>query len=417
MNILFSCDEYPPAKTGGIGNATKTIAEALALRGHKIYVVSGRLDKSLPEVTTINGVTIYRLYLMQKVSWLFRPNLISHVLHSLVIRLGLLAKYAIIEYNRKQLFIEQIIKNNNIQLVELPDYTVLSKYYTSLKLISYKRLPVPTVARVHGSISFLKFYRDGKMNSVARLNDKNFFESVDRILAVSRFAANFVKEELGVNKSLDVIYNPLVSSFLNLASFVQVNRGKNIVFLGKIIPTKGAFNLVKAFNEFSAEFNDYNLIMIGGGQIDECKFLVANNVKNKVYFTGYLKPKEIAEYLKSSAFCVIPSFFENFSVAALEVMGCGNILIYTNKSSGSELIDDGIDGFLVNPYSVNEICNKMKYVAKNLDSLVYIRENASKKIREFFSEEFIINKLENCYINMIAENNEYNNKINKINIS
>ena len=127
MNILFSCDEYPPAKTGGIGNATKTVAEALALRGHKIYVVSGRLDKSLPEIAIINGVTIYRMYFMQKVSWLFRPNRICSILHNWVIRMGLLANYSISEYYRKQHYIEQIVKNNDIQIVELPDYTILRK--------------------------------------------------------------------------------------------------------------------------------------------------------------------------------------------------------------------------------------------------------------------------------------------------
>lgn len=401
MNILFSCDEYPPAKTGGIGNATKTVAEALALRGHKIYVVSGRLDKSLPEIAIINGVTIYRMYLMQKVSWLFRPNRICSILHNWVIRMGLLANYSISEYYRKQHYIEQIVKNNDIQIVELPDYTILSKYYASSKLVSYERLSVPTIARVHGSISFLKFYRDRKINSVTRINDKEFFESVDRILSVSHFAANFVKEELGVNKLCDVIYNPLVSSFLDLASSIQINRSKNIVFLGKIIPTKGAFNLIKAFNKFSIEFSDYNLIMIGGGQIDECKSLVDNDKKKKVYFTGYLNPREIAEYLKSAAFCVIPSFFENFSVAALEVMGFGNILIYTKESSGPELINDGVDGFLVNPYDINDIVDKMIYVANNIENLEIIRNNAKNKIEACFSEEKIINQLENYYINLI----------------
>lgn len=401
MNILFSCDEYPPAKTGGIGSATKTVAEALASRGHKVYVVSGRLDKSLPEKKIINGVTIYRIYLMQKVSWLFKSNSICSTLHSLVIRNGFLAKYAIKEHHRKQLFIEEIIRKNNIQIVELPDYTILSKYYISSPKMEFLKCSVPTIARIHGSISFLNFYRDGKINSIVKKNDQKFFESVDYILSVSEFAANFVTEKLEVKKKYEVIYNPLVSSFLNIGSNIKYNRGRNIVFLGKITKTKGAFNLIKAFNIFSKEYCNYNLIMIGGGMIRECKSIVADYARNKVIFTGYLSHNEIAGYLRTASFCVIPSFFENFSVAALEVMGYGNILIYTKESSGPELINNGVDGFLVNPYDIKDIYSKIKYVADNIENLNYIRSNASKKIKENFSEDVIIDKLEHFYTKKI----------------
>ena len=402
MNILFSCDEYPPAKTGGIGNATKSVAEALVRRGHKVFVVSCRLDKTLPDFAVINGVRIYRLYLMQKVSWLFYPNRICCFLHNLAIRTRLLSQYSILENKRKYVVIEKLIRDNNIDIVELPDYNILSKYYSLENNLTFNRLPVPTVARVHGSISFLMYYRKGKIKSAMKNNDKHFFESVDKILSVSKFAADFVNRELNVKKTCDVIYNPVVSSFFNLTHNVQINRENNIVFLGKIIETKGAFNLIKAFNLFSEKYPDYNLIMIGAGNIEEGKSYVATQAKDKVFFTGYLKPVEIVRYLQTAAFCVIPSFFENFSVAALEVMGFGNILIYTKESSGPELINDGVDGFLVNPYDVKDIVDKMIYVANNIENLEIIRNNAKNKIEACFSEEIIINQLENYYINLIT---------------
>ena len=42
MNILYLCDEYPPAKTGEIGTVTKVVAEAMVQKGHTVYVLSGR---------------------------------------------------------------------------------------------------------------------------------------------------------------------------------------------------------------------------------------------------------------------------------------------------------------------------------------------------------------------------------------
>ncbi len=401
MNILFSCDEYPPAKTGGIGSATKTVAEGLARKGHDVYVISGRLDRSLPEVAIINGVTVYRLYFMQKLAWLFSSNRLAVRLHNFVIRFGWLAGYAVREYKRKQEFIERIIQEKHIDVVELTDYTLLSKYYASTKELSFEKVSVPTVARVHGSMSFLRYYRDGYVNPLMKANDKHFFESVDRILSVSKFAANFVNDQLGVTIKCDVIYNPLVNTFATLSKDINVEREKSIVFLGKIIKTKGAFNLLDAFNSFSKTHPEYKLIMIGGGDIKKGKSLVSSHAKDKVCFTGYLKPTEIAKYLKSAAFCVIPTFFENFSVAALEVMGCENILIYTTTSSGPEVIEDGVDGFLVNPHDVNAIEEKMSYVAENLDSLSYFRDIAKKKVINTFSENVIVNQLESYYQSLL----------------
>ena len=407
MNILFSCDEYPPAKTGGIGSATKTVAEGLAQKGHNVYVVSGRLEHSLPPKTVINGVTVYRLYLMQRFAWLFSSNHLATLLHNFVIRFGWLADYAVQEYKRKQQFIERLIQEEHIDVVELTDYTILSKYYSSTKELTFEKVSVPTIARVHGSMSFLRYYRDGYINSIMKVNDKHFFESVDRILSVSKFAANFINEQLGVVASCDVIYNPLVNTFASLSKDINVEREKNIVFLGKIIKTKGAFNLLDAFNSFSNKHPEYKLIMIGGGNIKKGKSLVSNHAKNKVYFTGYLQPEEIAKHLKSAAFCVVPTFFENFSVAALEVMGCENILIYTTTSSGPEVIEDGIDGFLVNPHDVGAIADKMIYVADNLKELKSMRLAAARKIKNNFSEETIMDKLENYYKETILNKTLY----------
>lgn len=397
MNILFSCDEYPPAKTGGIGSATKTVAENLARRGHNIYVVSGRLDRSLPEIAVINGVTVYRLYLMQKLTWLFTDNFIAIKLHNLALRCGVLSHYAIKEYQRKQDFIEQIIKEKQINVVDLPDYTVLSKYYSAIKELPFRKFSIPSVGHIHGSMSFLHYYRNGRINPVMKTNDKHFFESVDKILSVSKFAADFVNKQLKVSTKCDVIYNPLVSSFTNIINAPHIMRKNTIVFLGKIIKTKGAFNLIKAFNIFVKRHPEYKLIMIGGGNIDKGKSLVEKQIKDKVCFTGYLSPDNIAVHLKTAAFCVIPTFFENFSVAALEVMGCENILIYTTTSSGPEVIEDGVDGFLVNPHDVGAIADKMIYVADNLNELKNIRVAAAQKIKYNFSEASIMDKLENYY--------------------
>jgi len=402
MNILFSCDEYPPAKTGGIGSATKIVCEALASRGHKVYVVSGRLPgHGLPQETIINGVTIYRLTYFSKLSCLLDKAWKMEKIHRWLLRFGLLSKYALRELSRMNHFIEELIREKQIDVVEVPDYTLLDKYYIERSFVPAFKYSVPCIGRVHGSRSFLRYNKDGVIPEFARKNNQSFFRNCNRILAVSQFSADFVNNQLEIQKKCDVIYNPLDTTFIEQAQKLDVPRTNNIVFLGKIIETKGAYNLLRAFEHFSQSHPDYHLLMIGGGLIDQAKKIVSPATLSKVTFTGYINRDEIAKYLKSAAFCIIPSFYENFSVAALEVMGCGNILIYTNAASGPETIHDGIDGFLVDPHDVTAIESKMSYVADNFKDLLTMRERAISTIEKRFSQPIIIDQLEHYYKSLL----------------
>lgn len=80
--------------------------------------------------------------------------------------------------------------------------------------------------------------------------------------------------------------------------------------------------------------------MIGGGKIRAAQSLIDDQYRGRIKFTGYLSREEIKQKISSSLFCAIPSYFENFSLAAMEVMACGKALIYTNRASGPELIND-----------------------------------------------------------------------------
>ena len=188
MNILFSCDEYPPAKTGGIGSATKIVAEALASRGHNIYVVSGRLPgHGLPAETVVNGVTIYRITYFEKIAYLLDSQWKMDRIHHLFLRFGLLANYAIREYSRMVAFTECVVKAKHIDLVEIPDYTILDKYFIEKKNIRYHIYSVPCVGRVHGSKSFLSYNKTKTIHNIVRRNNVAFFSNCDKILAVSKF--------------------------------------------------------------------------------------------------------------------------------------------------------------------------------------------------------------------------------------
>lgn len=402
MNILFWCDEYPPLCTGGIGTATKTVAEALARKGHGVYVVSGWLPThDLPFETENNGVTIYRLRFYEKISFLYKDNMFSNIQRGLLSRSGIQCTLALNERTRLYEFINKIIEEKHIDLIELPDYNFLSKYYNHSTLVDNPQWIVPVIGRVHGNDSFQDYYMNGSMTDIVRTNDKMFFESCDRILAVSRFAAEFVNDKLGVQKKVDVIYNPMSEDFMVEVDDINIERSKDIVFIGKLFETKGTYNLIRAFNSFTQKYPEYRLVMIGSGGVDKAMSFANPEAKARIHFTGFVTGAEIRTYLDKAAFAVVPSFFETLGQAAIEIMGRGNILIYTSAATGPEIIDDGVDGYLVDPHDVEAISTKMSYVADHIDELTAMRVKAAQKVRNRFSESSIINQLEGYYQSVI----------------
>lgn len=416
LKILYYCDEYPPIKSGGIGTVTKIIAEEMSRRGHEVFVLSGVLPNiQLPEEKIENGVKIFRLRYFKRIAFLFsrkRPNGNTLAVRILQ-RLGILAIFAKKEFYRTHDIIKKIINENKIDIIEIPDYFKLSDYYKCRKEVSFPKYDIPSVARVHGSQSFASYFRDGKINDINKKNDLSLFNSTDRIIAVSRFSANFVNNVLGINRKIDVIYNPIDTERLlnNIEKKVGKNesKGKNVVFIGKIVETKGSFNLIKAFNSFARNHGEYHLVMIGSGDLEHAWSLTEEHTKDNVVFPGYISRKEICNYINNATFCCVPSFFENFSMVALEIMALGKALIYTKESSGPEIIQDGVNGLLVNPHSVRDIAEKMKILAENEKKRMLLGAEAKKTIERHFTIPVIASELESCYINIVNEKNANSN--------
>ena len=60
MNLVYMCNEYPPGRHGGVGTFTRTLARAMAGRGHRVTVL-GIYPPGQAGVTTDQGVRVVRL--------------------------------------------------------------------------------------------------------------------------------------------------------------------------------------------------------------------------------------------------------------------------------------------------------------------------------------------------------------------
>lgn len=387
MNILYQCSEYPPFRNGGIGTVTKIVAEEMARRGHNVYVIGHYPEMEGHElIEKINGVIVYRYNCGLRHGY-FKGQL-SHILN----RLHLIGYILQKEVNWFEKKIENLIKKHNIDILEMVDFYEFNNHNAHL---NFHRFAVPTVLRVHGSASFI-LQNSGKSHPYAKDNDIAHFARTDYLCSVSKFSENYIKENFSISnfKRVQVIYNPIEKSFLKH----NIPSNKNsILFIGRLIQTKGAYTVAAAFGRIVEKYPEWRLRMAGGGNIEALRKTISPLVQKNVDFLGFCNRQKIMEEIDNCSFSCIPSFFENFSMVPLEIMGRTRAVIFTNRTSGNEIINSGVDGYTVDPEDIDEVFEKMKNLIEDKNLCNQFAERGYEKIVSDFCEDEIGKTLENFY--------------------
>jgi glycosyltransferase involved in cell wall biosynthesis len=406
MNILFYCDEYPPLRNGGIGSVTKVVAESLAQRGHTVVVVGnyGQLKETsgIADYAVINNVHVYR-FLSQvyktKTLFFFKVVLCLAIFFDFTRAVNFFKfQIARCKLRRTEVKIEQLIKDYQISIVELPDYQD-ELFHGLNRIVEFRKFSVPTIIRIHGSCSFLEYYAKQSISRHILQNDINHFNRADAICAVSEFSKLFVKQYIAPTSEIEVIYNPIEKEYFHHAEGYP--EPKVILFFGKIILNKGVFTLIKSFDKIASRFPSIKLQLIGNGDIKFAQSLVADKFKDRIFFSGFMSKEELIKEIDKAYLCILPSYFENFSMAALEVLARKKALIYSKRSSGPELITEGETGWLVDPENVEELAEKMLWALNHPKETKLIAEKGFKHCLNHFSTEIIIPEMEKYYSSLI----------------
>jgi glycosyltransferase involved in cell wall biosynthesis len=89
-------------------------------------------------------------------------------------------------------------------------------------------------------------------------------------------------------------------------------------------------------------------------------------------------------HLFASVISVFPSYAEAFALAPLEAMACDTAVINTNRTSGPELINDKINGLLINPDDINQIAEAILFLLQNPEACQTTAQKGNEKVRELF---------------------------------
>jgi glycosyltransferase involved in cell wall biosynthesis len=163
--------------------------------------------------------------------------------------------------------------------------------------------------------------------------------------AYLRAASNYVSIS-DSDRSPDLDYLATVHHGIDLAEFTPTQTsGDDLVVLGRIHPDKGTADAIEIARRAGRR------LLICGPVVDAEYFAerVAPHVDGeRVIHLGSIGAAERDRVLGASAVLLHPiAFAEPFGLAVIEAMACGTPVVAYRRGSMSELIDEGVTGFVV----------------------------------------------------------------------
>ena len=157
-----------------------------------------------------------------------------------------------------------------------------------------------------------------------------------------------------------------------------------IMFLGSLIQRKGLSDLLDAVRKVSA--TTITVCLRGRGFVDHRLLAEYEDVKLDIALNT--SHSRIVRDLQRSDLFILPSLEEGFGHALLEAMSCGVPVLATDRTCAPDLIEDGVQGFIVPIRNPELIATRITWALTNRSTLAEMGRMAAMRAQQYTWERF-----------------------------
>jgi len=187
------------------------------------------------------------------------------------------------------------------------------------------------------------FMRSNQAATKARNRRLRIVSSFDTIITMGTRAARFFQDN-GIDSDFHV-----VSGGIDLRRFYPSGQARNIdvVSTARLTAVKRIDILLHALKLVADRFPNLRAVIVGDGELRLELQRLANElgIGRNVDFVGHTS--DVQQWLRSSRVFVLTSDLEGLPLSAMEAMMCGVPVVVSNVGDLADLVDEGINGYLV----------------------------------------------------------------------
>lgn len=174
------------------------------------------------------------------------------------------------------------------------------------------------------------------------------------------------------------------------------NPTKHILTIARIRDYKNVHGLIKAASQLINEGYDLKFSWYGHNYGDDYlakiqQMLTEYHIEER--FKLYPPTSSVEKLYTTADFFCLPSFKEGYPNVVIEAMSCQIPVLCSNLCENPTIVEDGINGFLFNPYSTDSIVETFKSaLSLSEEKLKEIGIHNREKVLQFNSEEAFVNR-------------------------
>lgn len=161
-------------------------------------------------------------------------------------------------------------------------------------------------------------------------------------------------------------------------SIIKGSRPLKFIYVGGVKEFKGIFYLLEAFRQIPAE---KAFLTVVGKYNPKDEDIAA--YADFVIFTGPVLHSEVPGHLQKADVFILPSLGEGMALSAIEAASCGLPLLVSENTGMNDLIQDGVNGFLVPIQSVKALTDKINYFIDHPEQVAIMGKKARRMAEQY----------------------------------
>lgn len=217
---------------------------------------------------------------------------------------------------------------------------------------------IPLVFESHSMCKGFLYEDHTFLHKLRLYKDRKSLKDVQHIVALTEGDANDWRI---INNNLHVIPNVV---HLNISGGYSNCLSKVVIFVGRFTIQKDVYSLVQIWKSVHTRYPDWQLHAYGSGELTD----VVERYSKELNIKIYSPVSDIFEKYKNSSLLILTSLYEPFGLVLPEAMSCGLPVVSFNCPYGpSEIIKDGVDGFLIEGRNVEAFADTVCHLIENTE--------------------------------------------------
>lgn len=241
---------------------------------------------------------------------------------------------------------------------------------------------------------------DSELNKRNRYAVENI-SNVDALIVLTEKQRYDIVNRFGNEDKVFVIpnyYEVNVPKIRGLRSFIAnmkhysdqdpVRDMSKVSIVSRFSSVKNISHTIKAFKDVVKEVPDAKLEIWGSGdkKKEYLELIEDLNLKDNVEVKGYTQNPE--KIYQTAALSTVTSNAEGFSLSVMESMANNTpVVSYDIRYGPSDMIEDGVNGFLIEKGDIEALSERIIYMLKNPEETAKMGEESGKTMKTKFSKK------------------------------